>query len=116
MSMVGLKVWDRQGQLLTDMTMTYPKLVHEMIVTNDTDITINYTPPKGTTLLVVPVYLNRTDTFSQTATAADEGQYDAYTYNVWQAIIDKTDNGFKLIAKAKSYEQRVPIKIYWGYL
>ena len=54
--MTGLKVWDRQGNLLTDITGRYPKLIHSLTIAERTNQTVSYTPPDGTELLVVPIY------------------------------------------------------------
>lgn len=112
----GLRVWDRQGNIIADITSRYPKLIDNITITTDTDKTIHYTAPNGYTLLVLPVYLSRNDMTRQTHTAVDEADNDHYTYNLWQADIEYLPTGFRIIAKASNNEQRVPIKIYWGYI
>jgi len=113
--MTGLKVWDKQGNLLTDITGRYPKLIHSLTITHRTAQSIHYTPPNGTQLLVIPIYLGRNDESVQTSTASDEDDDDAYTYNLWHVDITKTKDGFT-ITTANHHQKIVPIKIYWGYL
>ena len=113
--MTGLKVWDRQGNLLTDITGRYPKLAHSLTIAERTNQTVSYTPPDGTELLVVPIYLGRNDESVQTNTATDEDDDDAYTYNLWRVNITKTKDGFT-ITTYDHHQKIVPIKIYWGYL
>ena len=114
--MIGLKVWNRQGDVIADITSRYPKLIDSLNILNDTDRTINYTPPKGYILLVLPVYLSRNDVLKQTYTASDESDNDQYIYNLWGIDIEYLNNGFRIIAKADNNEQRVPIRVYWGYV
>lgn len=113
--MTGLKAWDRQGNLLTDITGRYPKLIHSLTISERTNQTVNYTPPDGTELLVVPIYLGRNDESVQTNTATDEDDDDAYTYNLWRVDITKTKDGFTITTQ-DNHKKIVPIKIYWGYL
>lgn len=113
--MTGLKVWDRQGNLLTDITGRYPKLIHSLTIAERTNQTVSYTPPDGTELLVVPIYLGRNDESIQTTTATDEDDDDTYTYNLWRVDITKTKDGFT-ITTYNHHQKIVPIKIYWGYL
>lgn len=113
--MTGLKVWDRQGNLLTDITGRYPKFVDSITITERTNQTVNYTPPDGTQLLIVPIYLGRNDENIRTSTATDEGENDAYTYNLWRVNITKTKDGFTITTQ-DNHKKIVPIKIYWGYL
>lgn len=112
----GLRVWDRQGNIIADITSRYPKLIDNITITTDTDKTIHYTPPNGYTLLVIPVYLNRNDKIVRVKEATGEGEHDIYNYNIWQPKIDYLDDGFKIIAKANKNQTRIPIRIYWGYV
>ena len=100
---------------MTDITGRYPKLIHSLTIAERTNQTVNYTPPDGTELLVVPIYLGRNDESVQTNTATDEDDDDAYTYNLWHVVIETTKDGFN-ITTYNHHQKIVPIKIYWGYL
>lgn len=112
---VGLKVYNRQGIEVSNIIGRYPKLLHHKIITQDTDEHISYIPPTGYELIVFAVYMSEVNHTVQTHIATDESDNDIYTYNIWSVDITVTDTGFKIIAVAKN-KQRVPIKIYWGYL
>lgn len=126
---VGLRVWDRRGQLLTDMTMTYPKFIDSITISEDTEQTIHYTAPQGREMIYTMVYLGRLDEFVRTTTATGESDSDHYSSNVWRPILtpvidgkakgaglEMTITGFKIFARASNGQKRVPVKIYWGYV
>lgn len=112
---VGLKVWNRQGQEISNITGRYPKLLHNKIITQDTNETISYTPPNGHELIVFAVYQSSVNHTTQTHTATGESDNDVYTYNIWSVDITTTDTGFTISAVAGN-KQRVPIQIWWGYV
>lgn len=113
----GLKVWDREGNEISNITGRYPKFIGNKVITAPERKSINYSIPQGTTRIVVPVYLSRNDTVKQTQTAGD-GTHDIYDYNLWSIYINYTDSGFEYSTNQFSNDnkQKPPIKLYWGYV
>lgn len=117
---VGLKVWDRQGREISNLTGRYPKFIGNKTVTTAEKQTVNYTIPQGTTRIVVPVYLSRNDSLSvpSDARGVDEDYVYTNTYNLWSININYTNAGFEYDTRhaGNSDKQKPPIKLYWGYV
>lgn len=113
----GLKVWDREGNEISNITGRYPKFIANIIVNSQESRSINYNIPQGTTRIVVPVYLSRNDTVKQTQKAGD-GTHDIYDYNLWSINVNYTNSGFEYSTEqiANVDKQKPPIKLYWGYV
>ncbi|AKG13180.1 hypothetical protein [Moraxella bovoculi] len=113
----GLRVWDRDGREISNITGRYPKFIGNKTVTTAEKQTVNYTIPQGTTRIVVPVYMARNDTVKQTQTAGD-GTHDVYDYNLWGIEVNTTDTGFiyDTTHPDNVNKQKPPIKLYWGYV
>lgn len=116
--MTGLKIWDRDGREIGNITGRYPKFIGHKIVTTAEKQTVNYTIPQGTTRIVVPVYLSRNDGIAVPPTNmdADEGYVYTNTYNLWSVQINTTETGFEYETIEQTNQQKPPIKIYWGYV
>lgn len=117
----GLKVWDRDGREISNITGRYPKFVGNVNITSMTAHTINYKAPQGTALIVVPVYLSRNDTFNKdlnTGAERDEGYSYTDSYNIWDVDIEYTSTGFiiKTNSTDNNTKNKPPIKVYWGYV
>ncbi|WP_435931407.1 hypothetical protein ACSF86_08675 [Moraxella bovoculi] len=116
----GLKVWDRQGREISNLTGRYPKFIGNKTVTTAEKQTVNYTIPQGTTRIVVPVYLSRNDSLSvpPDAKGVDEEYVYANTYNLWSVDINYTNAGFEYDTRhaGNANKQKPPIKLYWGYV
>lgn len=117
--MTGLKVWDRQGREISNLTGRYPKFIGNKTVTTAEKQTVNYTIPQGTTRIVVPVYLSRNDSLSvpSDARGVDEDYVYTNTYNLWSININYTNAGFEYDTSGdNTNKQKPPIKLYWGYV
>lgn len=116
----GLKVWDRDGREVSNITGRYPKFIGNKIVTTTEKQTVNYTIPQGTMRIVVPVYTSRNDNLSVPPDARDvnEGYVYTNTYNLWSIDIKNTNTGFEYDIEhaGNANKQKPPIKIYWGYV
>ncbi|AKG09058.1 hypothetical protein AAX05_01435 [Moraxella bovoculi] len=116
----GLRVWDRDGREISNITGRYPKFIGNKTVTTAEKQTVNYTIPHGTTRIVVPVYLSRNDTLlvPPDAKDVDENYHYTNTYNFWSVAIKHTNTGFEYDIEhgTNTNKQKPPIKIYWGYV
>lgn len=114
----GLKIWDRDGREIGNITGRYPKFIGHKIVTTTEKQTINYPIPQGATRIVVPVYLSRNDSIlvPSSNNDASEGYHYTNTYNLWSVAITSTDTGFEYETVGQPNQQKPPIKIYWGYV
>ncbi|ANB90875.1 hypothetical protein MOVS_01435 [Moraxella ovis] len=116
----GLRVWDRQGREISNITGRYPKFIGSGIITTAEKASINYTIPQGTTRIAVPVYLSRNDTLLVPPDAKDVDENYRYTnnYNLWSVDIKHTNTGFEYDTTHtdNANKQKPPIKIYWGYV
>lgn len=114
----GLKIWDRDGREIGNIIGRYPKFIGHKIVTATEKQVINYTIPKGTTRIVVPVHLSRNDgiVVPPINNNAPEGYHYTNTYNLWSVNITTTNTGFEYDTTGQDDKQKPPIKIYWGYV
>lgn len=117
---VGLKVWDRQGREISNITGRYPKFIGNKVISTSERRSINYTIPQGTTRIVVPVYLSRNDNLSVPPDAKGVAEEYVYTntYNLWSININYTNAGFEYDTRHadNANKQKPPIKLYWGYI
>lgn len=116
----GLKVWDRQGREISNLTGRYCKFVGSTVITEAERKRIYYDVPEGATRIVVPVYLGRVDEINQPEHVTEEkgGEEDAYsyTYELWQAKVRIYRTGFSYNTLGQDGKRQTPIKIYWGYI
>ncbi|AKG07972.1 hypothetical protein AAX05_04150 [Moraxella bovoculi] len=117
----GLRVWDRDGREISNITGRYPKFIGNKTVTTAEKQTVNYTIPQGTTRIVVPVYMARNDAINRPSYVEEDGENEdrdnyVYTYDIWQVKIVMTDAGFAYDTTGQDNKQQPPIKLYWGYI
>lgn len=116
----GLKVWDRQGREISNLTGRYCKFVGSTVITEAERKRIYYDVPEGATRIVVPVYLGRVDEINQpehvTEEKGEEEDAYSYTYELWQAKVRIYRTGFSYNTLGQDGKRQTPIKIYWGYI
>lgn len=116
----GLKVWDRQGREISNLTGRYCKFVGSTVITEAERKRIYYDVPEGATRIVVPVYLGRVDEINQPEHVTEEKEEEedaySYTYELWQAKVRIYRTGFSYNTRGQDGKRQTPIKIYWGYI
>lgn len=111
---VGLRTYDRKGNIVTDLTGRYPKWEGSIEVSGSSDIKKNfdYVIPKNTLRISTIVYKGDP---SQVRLVQETEEKKESVVDAWDIQLSYTSTGIYYEAVAEAGEARIPATIHYGY-